>query len=127
MIPRQSSSSPDGLKSVRDDDTTRDSFFENQADQASDNLEKFRVGRPRKYPVPKCARPKPAQEPEDGHPQWLDTKAAARYLSTTEGGIRNRVYRGQLTRYYLGRSLRFKRSELDRLLETSIKGGFDGS
>lgn len=54
--------------------------------------------------------------------KWLNTKQAAEYLGTTDGGVRNRVYRGQLAVYKpfgkLGLSY-FKKSELDRLIETS--------
>ncbi len=104
-------------------------LFENRIDQASDSSASYRVGRKPKYPVPKRPRLVEAPETRDAyHPaEWLSAKAAARYLSTTVGAIRNRVHRGQLTCYHLGRSLRFKKSELDRLLEASRKGGFYGS
>jgi len=50
---------------------------------------------------------------------WLTTRAAADYLGTSLGGLRNRVYRGQLKPYkpfgYLGRSY-FKRTDLDRIM-----------
>src|SRR5262249_35849518 len=61
-------------------------------------------------------------------PQWLSSKNDARLLDTTVGAIRNMVWRGHLTVFRLpnGR-LRFKKSELDRQLESSRKqGGFNG-
>jgi hypothetical protein len=61
-------------------------------------------------------------------PQWFSSRSAARYLDTSTGAIRNMVWRGHLTVFKLpnGR-LRFKKSELDRQLESSRKqGGFNG-
>ena len=54
---------------------------------------------------------------------WLTTSEAAKYLGTTEAGVRNRVYRRQLKAYkFYGRNM-FKRDELDRLIESSLRGG----
>ncbi len=50
---------------------------------------------------------------------WLTTSEAAEYLGTTEGGIRNRVYRKQLKAYKFYERNLFKREELDRLIESS--------
>ncbi len=52
---------------------------------------------------------------------WLNSKEAAEYLRVSCGALRLLVYRGVIKPYKLGRSSRFKRSELDRLLESSIK------
>ncbi len=49
---------------------------------------------------------------------WLRTEEAAEYLRTTPAQIRNWVYQGRIkSRKLLGRRLRFKKSELDLLLE----------
>jgi excisionase family DNA binding protein len=51
---------------------------------------------------------------------WLNTKEAAAYLRTTPKQIRNWVYQGRVKAYrLLGKSLRFKKCDLDGLL----KGG----
>jgi excisionase family DNA binding protein len=51
---------------------------------------------------------------------WLKTEEAAEYLRTSPKQIRNWVYQGKVKAYkLLGKSLRFKRSELDLL----FKGG----
>ena len=58
--------------------------------------------------------------------KWLSVKEAAEYLRTTEGAIRNRIYRGQIVVYkpfsIRGKSL-IKRSDLDQLIEASKQGG----
>jgi excisionase family DNA binding protein len=52
--------------------------------------------------------------------KWLTTKEAAEYLRTSPRQIRNWVYQGRVNAYrLLGKSLRFKASELDLL----FKGG----
>lgn len=52
--------------------------------------------------------------------KWLTTKEAAEYLRTSPRQIRNWVYQGKVNAYrLLGKSLRFKASELDLL----FKGG----
>jgi excisionase family DNA binding protein len=50
---------------------------------------------------------------------WLNTEEAAQYLSTTRKGILNRVHRGDLPVYKIGRTNRYKRIELDRIIEQS--------
>ena len=54
---------------------------------------------------------------------WLSTEEAAEYLSTTPKAILNQVHRGQIPTYKFGRLNRYKREDLDRLLE----GGFNKS
>jgi hypothetical protein len=81
-------------------------------------------GNPRKYPMPLGL---PAQKTTEPLPSfqravWLDTRAAAEWMGSTVSGIRNRVYRGQLKPHKpFGRSGRsyFKRTDLDRLMESS--------
>jgi excisionase family DNA binding protein len=47
---------------------------------------------------------------------WLNTKEAAEYLRTTPKQLRKWVYQGKIKAYkLLGKSLRFKKSELDLL------------
>jgi len=48
---------------------------------------------------------------------WLRTEETAEYLRTSPAQIRNWVYQGRLKAYRLGRSLRFKKAELDLLLQ----------
>ena len=55
--------------------------------------------------------------------KWLTTKEAATYLRVSLGSLKNLVYRGYLKPSKLGRLNRFKKDELDRLLENSILGG----
>jgi excisionase family DNA binding protein len=51
---------------------------------------------------------------------WLNSKEAAEYLRTTPKQIRKWVYQGRIQSYrLLGKSLRFKKSDLDLL----FKGG----
>lgn len=52
---------------------------------------------------------------------WLNSKEAAEYLRISENNLRTKVSRGEVpVSGRLGRSLRFKREELDRLLESSL-------
>jgi excisionase family DNA binding protein len=54
--------------------------------------------------------------------QWLKTNETAEYLRTSPKQIRNWVYQGRLKAYKLmGRSLRFRKSELDLLFEGGPK------
>jgi excisionase family DNA binding protein len=55
---------------------------------------------------------------------WLTTKEAAHYLRTSQGGIRNMVWRGQLYCYKPHGRLLFKKSDLDRVVERSRRGDF---
>ncbi|MBY0471522.1 helix-turn-helix domain-containing protein [bacterium] len=55
---------------------------------------------------------------------WLNTQEAARYLRISPQALRNHVYRGDVPFYKFRRSLRFKRTELDRLLEGTKQGGW---
>ncbi|MCK5072425.1 MAG: helix-turn-helix domain-containing protein [Bacteriovoracaceae bacterium] len=48
--------------------------------------------------------------------EWLSTKEAARFLSTTPNAIRIMVCRGKIGASKLGRRLRFKLSDLRDLL-----------
>ena len=53
---------------------------------------------------------------------WLNTKEAAEYLRTTPKQMRNWVYQGKIKAYKLfAKSLRFKKSELDLLLQGDLK------
>lgn len=58
--------------------------------------------------------------------EWMDSKEASEYLRTTIGSLRNMVYRGQLPAKKLGNRLRFKKSDLENLLDNSdaIKGSY---
>lgn len=53
---------------------------------------------------------------------WLNSKEAAEYLRITVENLRLKVHRGQLKPRYLQSRLRFRKSELDSLLESSISG-----
>jgi len=52
---------------------------------------------------------------------WLTTNEAAEYLRTTPNNVRVMICRGRLKPYKLGNRNRFKRSELDDLIESSKK------
>lgn len=52
--------------------------------------------------------------------KWMTTNEAALYLRKSANAIRTAICRGQITAYKFRRRLYFKRSELDRLIETSI-------
>lgn len=51
--------------------------------------------------------------------KWMNSEEASAYLNTSVGSIRNMVYRGQLPAKKLGNRLRFKKIDLDRLLDNS--------
>lgn len=56
---------------------------------------------------------------------WLTSKEASIYLRLPSvGALRVMVCKRQIPFHKLGRSLRFKRSELDRFIESSRNGGF---
>ena len=53
---------------------------------------------------------------------WLNTKEAAEYLRTTPKQLRKWVYQGRVSSYkLLGKSLRFRKSELDLLFKGGLK------
>ena len=53
---------------------------------------------------------------------WLNTKEAAEYLRTSPKQIRKWVYQGRVKAYrLLGKSLRFKKCDLDLLFEGGLK------
>lgn len=55
---------------------------------------------------------------------WLSSKEASEYLRISENNLRTKVSRGQImVNGRLNGRWRFKREELDRLLETSKSGG----
>jgi excisionase family DNA binding protein len=52
---------------------------------------------------------------------WMTTKEAAEYLRISESALRTLIHRyPRIPRYKLGKSLRFKREELDKLIESSF-------
>ena len=56
---------------------------------------------------------------------WLNSKEAAEYLRISENNLRVKVSRGEIpVQGRLGRCLRFRRDELDKLLETPTKEKF---
>ena len=56
---------------------------------------------------------------------WLNSREAAEYLRISENNLRVKVSRGEVPVHgRLGRSLRFRRDELDKLLETPNKEYF---
>lgn len=52
---------------------------------------------------------------------WLNSNEAAQYLRVSPEALRVLVYRGVVKPYKLGRRNRFKREDLDKLIESSIK------
>lgn len=59
--------------------------------------------------------------------EWLNSLDTARYLRRSVGQIRNMVYRRQITFRKFNRRLYFRKSDLNRLIEFSRKGGLDGN
>jgi|SaaInlStandDraft_5_1057022.scaffolds.fasta_scaffold222749_2 excisionase family DNA binding protein len=56
---------------------------------------------------------------------WLTMKEAATYLCMTGTAFRTFVHRYDVPKYTLGaRSIRFKKDDLDKLLESSRQGDF---
>jgi len=54
---------------------------------------------------------------------WMETEETAKYLRVSVNSLRTKVCRGEIPHYKLGRSLRFKKAELDELLESSKNKG----
>ena len=62
---------------------------------------------------------------DNGIQEWMTTKEAAVYLRITEGNLRTKVSRGQIQVHgRLGNSWRFKKDELDKLLNDPQQGEF---
>ena len=60
--------------------------------------------------------------------KWMTTNEAAAYLRKSTNAIRTAVCRGHIQARKFRRRLYFKRSELDRLIETSTTvGGYYGN
>lgn len=55
--------------------------------------------------------------------KWMTTSEAANYLRKSSNALRTAVCRGHITARKFKRRLYFKRSELDRLIETSTTVG----
>lgn len=53
---------------------------------------------------------------------WLTADEAAEYLRISVENLRTKVHRGQVKSRTLNGRLRFKKSELDFLLDSSLKG-----
>ncbi len=51
--------------------------------------------------------------------KWFNTIEAAAYIRISVNNLRIKVCRGQIKSYKLGNRLRFKKSDLDKLLEES--------
>ncbi|MBX3021999.1 MAG: helix-turn-helix domain-containing protein [Bdellovibrionales bacterium] len=49
---------------------------------------------------------------------WMCTDQVAAYLGTSPNNVRNMVYKGQLTPRKFGGRWRYKRDEIDHLIET---------
>lgn len=52
---------------------------------------------------------------------WMTSREAAEYLRISQNNLRVMIYRGKLIPYKFNNRNRFKREELDRLIESSIK------
>lgn len=57
------------------------------------------------------------RQPEDENAKWLDTDEAAAFLSITPNALRILVHRARVVTYKLGRRLRFKKTDLNSLLQ----------
>lgn len=58
-----------------------------------------------------------------GEQEWLDTKEAAEYLRLPVGTVLNWTSEGKIPVYKLGRSNRYRLSELRSLLLSNRRGG----
>ncbi len=56
--------------------------------------------------------------------EWMSSEEAARYLRRSVGQIRNMVYRGQIKSRKFNSRLYFRKNDLERAIEFSLKGGF---
>ena len=56
--------------------------------------------------------------------KWLNVKEASKYLRVSPESLRRRVQRRQIKFYRLGQQLRFKKSDLDDLLESNSNKDF---
>ena len=56
--------------------------------------------------------------------EWMSSEEAARYLRRSVGQIRNMVYRGQIKFRKFNSRLYFRKNDLERAIEFSLKGGF---
>jgi excisionase family DNA binding protein len=54
---------------------------------------------------------------------WLTTKEAAEYLRITPNNLRVMIYRGKIEPRNLNNRHRFKKEELDKLIESSKNNG----
>lgn len=57
---------------------------------------------------------------------WMNSKEAAKFLSVSYAQLRNLTSNGRIPFYKFGRSNRFKRSELEKVLEKEPRGVRDG-
>lgn len=57
----------------------------------------------------------PALDARTAPGEWMTAEEAAAYLRLTLGALYQRRQRGQIKAYRLGRSLRFRRRDLDAL------------
>ena len=55
---------------------------------------------------------------------WMTSEEAARFLRISVGSLRNYVWKGELPFYRFKRRLRFKKSDLEKLLQASRNGGY---
>ena len=70
----------------------------------------------------KCPEIEKSRQEELFFDDWLNTKEAARYLSTSESQLRNLTSNGRIPFYKFGRSNKYKRSELERVLQENPRG-----
>ena len=54
--------------------------------------------------------------------EWLDSKGAAQYLKISEATLRNKVSNGLIPYYKLGRSNRYSKAELIRVITSERRG-----
>lgn len=58
--------------------------------------------------------------------EWMNTKEAAEYLRISENCLRVKISKGQIQAHgRLGKSLRFKKSKLEQLLNNPNQGVFN--
>jgi excisionase family DNA binding protein len=74
----------------------------------------------------KCPQNEITRQDDKNLDEWLNSQEAARFLSVSNGQLRNLTSNGRIPFYKFGRSNRFKRSELEKVLEKEPRGVRDG-
>lgn len=74
-----------------------------------------------------CPQTESSGQEEKYFDDWLNSKEAANYLSVSYAQLRNLTSNGRIPYYKFGRSNRFKKSELQKVLEQEPRGVRNGN